>query len=231
MLGATLRYCVRVITVVVATACFIELVYRLGRPVYEWTASSRVGGFPHYALWFAGIGAAWVLGRLVAGVPDVSRVPWWPIGPRRQLDWWVLAGAVAVSGVLHLPKIWLVLAGDLQLPRHGLELVAGAILAPVAEEWLFRGIMWRQLAGEASRDVPVPRLLVAVVVTSVIFSLSHLPRMFPTELPDVQAVPLVPHAIYGAAMAAVRWRFGSIAPCIAIHAVWNGLYFFTTAPQ
>ena len=85
------------------------------------------------------------------------------------------------------------------------------VLAPIAEEILFRGFMYR-----AARNSVGPTI--AAVIVGVIFGLIH--------LSDAEAAPLVPLlAVLGALMCVLYERTGSLAAPIALHVVNNTIAF------
>ena len=86
--------------------------------------------------------------------------------------------------------------------------IAGAIAAPIAEEFLFRGLFFQYLRGRRA-------LRVAIVVSSVVFAVAHfVPILIPVLI------------VFGIAEALVMERYGSIYPAIALHALNNGALFF-----
>jgi membrane protease YdiL (CAAX protease family) len=69
---------------------------------------------------------------------------------------------------------------------------------------------------------------VAAVITSLMFGLSHCRWMrWPTWF-SPSGTPIVLHVAFGICMAVLRWRFASIGPGVAVHALWNALYPLTT---
>jgi len=85
--------------------------------------------------------------------------------------------------------------------------IAGAVFAPIAEEFLFRGLFFQYLRGQRA-------LWVAVVVSSVVFAVAHfVPILVPVLF------------VFGIAEALVMERYGSIYPAIALHALNNGALF------
>ena len=77
-------------------------------------------------------------------------------------------------------------------------------VAPVAEELLFRGLGFSLLSRFGT--------VAAVVLVGVAFGLWH---------GLVYALPVL--ALFGAGLAYLRARSGSIYPCIALHALFNGI--------
>lgn len=84
------------------------------------------------------------------------------------------------------------------------------VAAPIAEEVLFRGYIFGALRNWRG---PWP----AALVTGALFGVVH---VFGQE-----AEFLVPLAILGVALCVIRWKTGSLLPCIALHAVNNAVAF------
>lgn len=80
-----------------------------------------------------------------------------------------------------------------------------AIVAPVVEELLFRGMLYRYLRGRMG--VPVAVILSSAIFAAVHFILILMPILFVT----------------GVALALVTERYKSILPSIALHALNNGI--------
>jgi membrane protease YdiL (CAAX protease family) len=87
------------------------------------------------------------------------------------------------------------------------------VLAPIAEEMFFRGYFFGALRNWRG---PWP----AALLTGAVFGGIHVGSADP--------VFLVPLAILGVALCIVRSRTGSLLPCIALHAINNGLAFGIT---
>jgi membrane protease YdiL (CAAX protease family) len=90
------------------------------------------------------------------------------------------------------------------------------VIAPIAEEFFFRGFIfgalrhWRiRIAG---RDYGT---LLAAIVTGVLFGLAH--------TGSASSQYLIPLGFLGFALCVVRWRTGSLYPCMALHSVNNSL--------
>lgn len=138
---------------------------------------------------------------------------------RTALKW----TAIAYGGYWLLSIVWAQLV-DLseqdQLPdslgvdESTVALVAVCVLvtvvAPIAEEVLFRGYVFGALRNWRG---PWP----AALLTGAIFGAIHVGSA-PAEF-------LVPLAILGVALCVLRWRSGSLLPCIALHAANNALAF------
>ena len=91
-----------------------------------------------------------------------------------------------------------------RLPPFLLNLVLAAVIVPIVEELLYRGIGFRLLVqfGE----------IAAIVVTSFAFALTH---------GIIEGIPVF--FVIGAALGFVRSRTGSIYPSMLMHGVFNGL--------
>ena len=148
----------------------------------------------------------------------------------RELGWaptsrsWIALGAVAalaiLAVVLSLKLLYVqitgnegisLFAGALPLfPRSAVGFVAvlasGAVAAPIAEEFLFRGMLYRWLRGRWG--VPV-----GVVVSAVVFSALHLPG--PTDSVHIFVI--------GLALAWLYERSGSLWPAMMLHGVNNAI--------
>lgn len=113
---------------------------------------------------------------------------------------------VAVFGEIRNPQEE-ALAPDGRLSRETfLWLFPGiAIVGPIVEEVLFRGVLYPYLRARM-------RILVAVALTAALFSVVH---VFP--------VLLLPLFVAGVALTLVTERYDSIIPAIVLHGVFNGL--------
>ena len=95
--------------------------------------------------------------------------------------------------------------------RHGalgeraLFVAVVVLIGPLLEELVFRGFLWRVLEGNA-------RPVGAILGTSLVFGMWH--------LDPIQSVGVLPLSFF---LGVVRWRSGSLRPCIAIHVLNNGL--------
>jgi uncharacterized protein len=141
------------------------------------------------------------------------------------------AGAVAAAGVAYyvLTAIYAAvfkLHGNDKLPS---ELGAGkstaaliaagvfvCVVAPVAEEFFFRGFLFGVLRRwhirVAGREIGT---WLAAVVTGILFGLAH--------TGSASAVYLVPLGFLGFVLCLVRWKTGSLYPCMALHSINNSL--------
>jgi uncharacterized protein len=90
------------------------------------------------------------------------------------------------------------------------------VVAPVAEEFFFRGFIFgvlrRMRIMVAGRDVGV---WVAAVITGVLFGLAHTGSALSQDL--------IPLGFLGFVLCLLRWRTGSLYPCMALHSLNNAL--------
>ncbi|HEV7774598.1 MAG TPA: type II CAAX endopeptidase family protein [Conexibacter sp.] len=91
--------------------------------------------------------------------------------------------------------------------------VVVTVIAPIAEETFFRGYFFGALRNWRG---PWP----AALITGLVFGGIH--------AGSADAVFLVPLAILGFMLCIVRWKTGSLLPCIALHAMNNALAFGIT---
>ncbi len=137
--------------------------------------------------------------------------------------WRALGLTIAVGvGFYVLSAIWIAAIGaeaeddvsDLGVEDTTLLLVTGAVLltvlAPLCEEILFRGLVFRALRNWQN-------MWPAAIMTGVLFGLIHAgssPIAF-----------LVPLAFFGTGLCLLYEKTGSLYPCIALHAANNTLAF------
>jgi membrane protease YdiL (CAAX protease family) len=149
------------------------------------------------------IGRRRPLGRLAGIGLGVGLVAW--IGSTA-----VVAALVAASGSDRAPEQALIGSlseGPVQLL---LAVVAAVVLAPIAEELLFRGLLHRAL--RRRRSLPV-----AAAISSVAFAGVHVDVAFS------QPLALIGLVIVGAALAVAYERTGSLVVPVVMHAVYNGV--------
>lgn len=134
---------------------------------------------PAWVLGFAGVGA---LGLMAAG---------WGIGP-----WWPFRETPQAQLAEHLAR-----ASGLEL---GAFFLTAAGLAPLLEEFLFRGVLQPWLGARIGPGA-------AILATGLAFGAFHLePGAFPTL------------TVLGLVFGWAAWRSGSLWPPILLHALWNG---------
>jgi membrane protease YdiL (CAAX protease family) len=174
--------------------------------VYKYSAA--VLGFIQFAVFF-GILLLMVLGLPKREVFGLRRPPSWP-----RAILYVVGALVAVfvlSGALSpfldageeqgiVPEEW-------DPDRLGAFLAFGAVasfVAPVVEELIFRGVGYSLLEPYGP--------WVAILATGILFGLYH---------GLIVALPIL--AAFGVVLAWLRYKTGSIYPCIAAHATFNGI--------
>jgi len=91
------------------------------------------------------------------------------------------------------------------------------VLYPVAEEWLFRGVLQPWLLRKRDGSRCCCGISVANLLTSLVFAVMHLFVHPPLWAASV----LVPSLVYGG----FRDRYGSILPGILLHCSYNLAYF------
>lgn len=91
--------------------------------------------------------------------------------------------------------------------------VVVTVIAPIAEETFFRGYFFGALRNWRG-------VWPAALITGAVFGGIH--------VGSAPAVFLVPLAILGFMLCIVRWKTGSLLPCIALHAMNNALAFGVT---
>jgi membrane protease YdiL (CAAX protease family) len=168
------------------------------------------------------IGAAIVFARLAGGVRP------WQFGLRPPRRFWPAVGwlLVAYLSFLALSAGWVALLGieaqdelpkELGADESTVALIAVAFLvavvAPVAEEFFFRGYFFTALRNWRG-------LWPAAVITGLVFGAIH-----------VGSSPigfLVPLAFFGIALCLLYARTGSLYPCIVLHCANNSIAFGVT---
>jgi membrane protease YdiL (CAAX protease family) len=139
---------------------------------------------------------------------------------------WVLAGGASYYLLTLVYAAIFNLHGKDKLPselgvNHSTAALVGAavfvcVIAPMAEEFFFRGFLfgvlrrWRIVL--FGRDVGT---LMAAIVVGVLFGLAHTGSASPEYL--------VPLGFLGFVLCLIRWRTGSLYPCMALHSFNNSL--------
>jgi hypothetical protein len=90
------------------------------------------------------------------------------------------------------------------------------VLAPLAEEFLFRGFVFNALRGWG--------VVAAAVVSGVIFGGIHITNYFGEPF-ALAAASLVTLSSFGIILALLFWKTGSLLPCIVLHAINNSVAF------
>jgi membrane protease YdiL (CAAX protease family) len=90
------------------------------------------------------------------------------------------------------------------------------VFAPVVEEFFFRGFLFgvlrRMRVAIAGRDLGT---WVAAIITGILFGLAH--------YDSARSEYLIPLGLLGFLLCLVRWKTGSLYPCIALHSVNNAV--------
>ena len=111
--------------------------------------------------------------------------------------------------------------------REPMVFLIAVVFAPITEEWIFRGWLWRWLAQRFPQDAPDKgtrdSLLVASFVSptnlssTVLFALLH----GLTRGPETALLVIVPSLYLGA----IRHQGGHWLICAMVHAIWNYCWF------
>jgi uncharacterized protein len=165
------------------------------------------------------IGAA-LLFASIAGTPRPEQFGLRRTGFLRAVGWM----AIVFVGFYAVTLVWVSILGadtnDSKLPDElgvkdsNVAMLAVAFLvavvAPVAEEFFFRGFFFTALRAWKG-------LWPAAVLTGLVFGGIH--------VGSAEAVFLVPLAFFGFALCVLYHRTGSLYPCIALHCMNNSLAF------
>jgi uncharacterized protein len=147
----------------------------------------------------------------IARVRVATALRWMAVA---YVSYWVLS--VVWAQVLHITEKD-ELPDSLGADESTAALVAVCVLvtviAPLAEEFFFRGYFFGALRNWRG---PWP----AALLTGIVFGGIH--------VGSAPVAFLVPLAILGVALCVVRWRTGSLLPCIALHALNNAIAFGVT---
>lgn len=154
---------------------------------------------------------------------------WSVLGIRPFSGWWVALAPVLTlvqllgmslvnilfvlpftGGEFDNPQVEALTGGSaLSLRDLGLLLILVAVIAPIAEELFFRGMLYPVLRRRWSSQV-------AIVVNGLLFALIH---FIPILIPGLFLVGIV--------LAWVRERSGSLIPCMLVHALQNTVVLFS----
>jgi membrane protease YdiL (CAAX protease family) len=155
-------------------------------------------------------------------------------GPRLALFGFRMVGArsmaysLAVGAVLAL--LWRGVGAVLAIEAvqfHGLAgwryVALFWIGAPIQEEIIFRGLLQTTLQDGIRHVVASAswRLSVAALLTTAIFSLVHLGLLTQGGGPGATVFVVAGAFVLGGVAGQLRWQTGSLAPAVAVHAVFN----------
>ena len=121
-------------------------------------------------------------------------------------------------------NIWFGIVFNYPLGK-GIVYFLGMIAAGVAEELIFRGLLFRAMSRNNLRS--------AVIFTSLLFGLGHIVNLFNGSESDLLAgICQVFYAVsIGFLFAAALLRSGSLIPCMVSHAMFNSLSVFANEPM
>jgi membrane protease YdiL (CAAX protease family) len=204
----------RVTEIVAIVACALassELTRVIARMI-----GIRWGGLAFCAMWIAICVAAAIAWRMPPRwIP--ARSAW-----SSRMNLVVLAVVLVCTDFLYGFKVARIIALQVEFwGAYSFWFAVNAIVAaPVAEELLFRGVLWDAIRTRSSS-------LVALVVTSTLFGVFHWISIFQPSWVGSGGTPLLMHIAFGALMGILRWRFEAIGIGLVLHAFYNGLYVFT----
>ena len=189
---------------------FIGSLLALGWPVLRGVPWSTVRRDIGWLRGRAGIGEPFVgLGCYLMGMPILT------VGLILTVILMKLAGAGSAHGppIPSHPLVELVRGGD--WIWRLILFVDAAILAPIIEETMFRGVLYRHLREASAGWARWTSIIVSATVTSFLFAIIH-PQGW-------MAVPALMALAYTFSIAR-EWR-ESLIPCMVAHGVQNGLVF------
>jgi membrane protease YdiL (CAAX protease family) len=197
--------------IVAIVACTLALREVIGRLCVHtpWYAALSFYGMWTIALLVAS--TAWSYPRVVP-----ARSAW---NRRTAL---VIAVALLATEWLYDFKLARLIGGDITVhaPAGVWFTLNAAVIAPVVEEWLFRGVVWDAIAARSSAWF-------ALVLTSMLFGLFHAASLLSPSWYSSAGTPLYLHALFGAVMGALRWRLGALGVGLALHMLYNLVYVIT----
>jgi membrane protease YdiL (CAAX protease family) len=130
------------------------------------------------------------------------------------IAFWVIAGIVAVIlGQAKDQQIVNDLKAEDSLAILGGFYVMTCVVAPLAEEFFFRGFLFKVLWERSN-------VIVATLATGAAFGLVHKPGG------DWIGVAVL--AVFGCALCLLFWRTASLLPCIMLHSLHNSISFGAT---
>jgi len=130
---------------------------------------------------------------------------WLMIMPLVLLIGWLMNEIIGDQGGSN-PLLELVLSSDEFIPLFFL-LITTVFLAPVFEEFVFRGVLLPVLVSKVGK-------ISGVLLSALIFALAHL---------SVGELP--PLFVLGIGLGLMRLSSGRLFPCALMHSLWNGVTF------
>jgi membrane protease YdiL (CAAX protease family) len=147
----------------------------------------------------------------------------------RAVRWQIAIGAVIAAGIgyyvvtaIYASLLHLHGNEKLPIPIHNSRgaligvTIFVCVVAPIAEEFFFRGFIFgalRRMRIElAGRQLGV---WVAAIITGILFGLAH--------TGSASSRYLIPLGFLGFVLCLLRWRTGSLYPCMALHSINNSL--------
>jgi membrane protease YdiL (CAAX protease family) len=127
------------------------------------------------------------------------------------ISFWIVAGVVAVIvGKSKDQQIVTDLKAEDSLAVLGGFFIMTCLVAPLAEEFFFRGFLFKVLWERSN-------VIVATLATGVAFGLVH--------KPGGDWIGVVLLAFLGCALCLLFWRTASLLPCIMLHSLHNSISF------
>jgi hypothetical protein len=123
-------------------------------------------------------------------------------------------------------EIQTLIAGDLTTPARVALMLSMALLAPVVEELMFRGMLLQTALARWGRRA-------AVLITSAAFAGLHLVTLDPSQFLAAAVITLPRFFIMGLVLASLTLRRGRLGPAIFTHAGFNligVIALYVTAP-
>ena len=141
--------------------------------------------------------------------------------PRKAAGWAIVAGPFVYLGVVYPLLFTGSIAPNLKVPTVSAAVAAGAFLAGVAEDLVFRGlIFFTMLAAWGRSRAGVWR---AAIVSSIFFSLPHVVNLLSGHQPLRVAAQILWAFVLGVAMALFAFLAGSVWPAAILHGVLDAI--------
>jgi CAAX protease family protein len=157
----------------------------------------------------------WLSHRRPSPLAFGLRVPEWRSALKSTLAiygaFWVAVIVIGlIAGQARDQEIVTELKAEDSLPVLTGFVVVTCVAAPLAEEFFFRGFLFRVLSERTN-------VIVATVATGVAFGLVH--------APDADWIGVAVLSCLGAGLCLVLWRTASLVPCIMLHSFHNSISF------